>query len=170
MHGSTTIGALLHEEHLHTIATLQRLEEFLGSQTSRKLPDLGRPEVKAVLESLSKELAPEVEIHYGFEEGHLFPLLANAGQAGMVHLLTSEHRALLPLAKGLAAMVEAAVAAGQFTAGDWSDFHGQAMDLCEGEVFHIQKEEMGLLAAISAFVDAAEDERLAAIYGKLSPR
>ena len=88
----------------------------------------------------------------------------------MVNLLTAEHRAILPLAGGLAETAKAAIAAGAFAAADWADFHGQAMELCEGEVFHIQKEEMGLLAAIDAFVDRDTDERLAAMYRKLTPQ
>lgn len=170
MYGSTAIGGLLHAEHLHTIETLQRLEEFLGVQTARKSPDLTRPEVKAVLTALTGELAPEVHYHFGFEEENLFPLLANAGQWGMVNLLTSEHRAILPLATGLAESAAGALAAGRFSDEDWADFHDRAMELCEAEVFHIQKEEMGLLAAIASFVDAATDERLAEAYRKLTPR
>jgi len=170
MYGSTAIGALLHEEHLHTIEILQRLEEFLTSQSPKRPPDVSRAEVQAVLASLIDGLAPEVHYHFGFEEENLFPLLAKSGQVGMVSLLTAEHRAILPLAGGLAETARAAIAAGAFAAQDWADFHGQAMELCEGEVFHIQKEEMGLLAAIDAFVDRDTDERLAAMYRKLSPQ
>ena len=43
-------------------------------------------------------------------------------------------------------------------------FRDTGGELVEREIFHIQKEEMGLLAAISALLDEAEDTALAETY------
>jgi hypothetical protein len=43
-------------------------------------------------------------------------------------------------------------------------FRDAGAELVEREIFHIQKEEMGLLAAISALVDRDTDARLAETY------
>ncbi|MEW5728037.1 MAG: hemerythrin domain-containing protein, partial [Pseudomonadota bacterium] len=51
-----------------------------------------------------------------------------------------------------------------FDDASWRDFADAAHELVEREIFHIQKEEMGLLAAISALVDPATDQRLAEAY------
>ena len=163
MFDRSQIGSLLHEEHLHTIGTLQRLEDYLSRQTSKRPPDPSQTDVRTVLESLLG-LAAEVERHFGFEENQLFPLLSKSGEVGMVALLTEEHAIIRPLSAGLADQAKEAIASGAFAADRWKDFHGRAMELCEREVFHIQKEEMGLLAAISMLVDPEDDARLAELY------
>ncbi|HTH15944.1 MAG TPA: hemerythrin domain-containing protein, partial [Magnetospirillum sp.] len=89
------IGALLHEDHMATIETLQALEEFLGRNRSAPKPD---GEVSAFLLRLAKTLREEVESHFGFEEGHLFPVFTQRGETGIVMMLTHEHRTILPLA------------------------------------------------------------------------
>jgi hemerythrin-like domain-containing protein len=163
----TQTAALLHEEHLRTIQALQRLESYLLNQTSRRQPDLAKPEVRAVLEGLLLDVAAEVERHFGFEENHLFPVLAQRGEGGIAAFLTEEHGTILPLAQELATAARAAIAAGGFTAEAWKSFHRSGVELCEREVFHIQKEEMGLLAAIGMYVDAETDATLAARYREL---
>ncbi len=165
MFSQTQIGALLHEEHLQTIGALQRLEEFLAKQGSKRQPDAAQPEVRKLLEAMLA-LAAEVDRHYGFEEEHLFTLLSNAGEVGMVGLLTDEHAVIKPLAGELAGQARTALQTG-FSAETWRVFHGQGMELCEREIFHIQKEEMGLLAAISMLVEPDEDARLAELYRNL---
>ncbi|HIJ38880.1 MAG TPA: hemerythrin domain-containing protein [Rhodospirillaceae bacterium] len=161
------IASLLHEEHVQTISALQRLEEFLMGQGGKRPPELKRPENREVVGGITAGIAAEVQRHFGFEETYLFPLLAEQGQMGMVGMLAGEHQVILPLASGLARRAEAAINAGAFTETDWAAFHGDGLDLCEREIFHIQKEEMGLLGAIAAFVDNESDERLSALYSQM---
>ncbi|MCR6631072.1 MAG: hemerythrin domain-containing protein [Magnetospirillum sp.] len=153
-------GALLHEDHMATIETLQALEEFLGRH--RSLPAVNE-EAAAFLMRLSKTLREEVESHFGFEENHLFPVFTERGETGIVMMLTYEHRAILPLAVQVAELAAAAAKDG-FDEQGWRDFRDAGAELVEREIFHIQKEEMGLLAAISALVDRETDARLAETY------
>jgi hemerythrin-like domain-containing protein len=154
------IGGLLHEDHMTTIETLQGLEEFLGR--NRKAPAVDA-DVKALLTGLAATLREEVEKHFGFEENHLFPLFVQKGETGIVMMLTHEHRSILPLASQVADLATEAAAAG-FTEQTWRDFADAGAELVEREIFHIQKEEMGLLAAISALLDPEVDARLAVTY------
>lgn len=157
----TQTGALLHEDHMATIEMLQKLEEFLGR--NRAAP-AAAGEVKDFLQGLARTLREEVESHFGFEEGHLFPVFTQRGETGIVMMLTMEHRTILPLAVQVADLAAAAAEAGRFDDQSWRDFKDSGAELVEREIFHIQKEEMGLLAAISALVDRETDAQLAETY------
>lgn len=157
----TQTGALLHEDHMATIASLQQLEEFLGR--NRKPPAVDAT-VAGFLRDLSNTLRSEVESHFGFEENHLFPEFTSRGETGIVMMLTMEHRTILPLAVQVAELAAQAAEAGAFAEQAWRDFADCGAELVEREIFHVQKEEMGLLAAISALLDADADARLAEIY------
>ena len=167
MFSQTQIGTLLHEEHLQTINALQRIHDFLDRQTAKRPPDLAQPETRKVLDGVLRGVAAEVERHFGFEEAELFPLLSQQGEVGIVYMLTEEHGVIRPLVLELAKDSLAALNGGGFTAEGWKDFHQRGMELCEREIFHIQKEEMGLLAAIAALVDRDTDGQLAELYRKL---
>lgn len=156
----TQIGALLHEDHMATIEMLQALEEYLGRH--RKVPEVD-DDGRAFLTRLSATLREEVEKHFGFEEGHLFPVFTARGETGIVMMLTHEHRTILPLAVQVADLAAQAAENG-FAEQAWRDFRDCGAELVEREIFHVQKEEMGLLSAISALVDPDTDSRLAEIY------
>lgn len=157
----TRIGALLHEDHMETVQMLQALEELVGTRS--KGPPAVDEAMKARLTGIESTIRAEVEKHFGFEEGHLFPVFTALGESGIVIMLTHEHRAILPLALQVADLAAAAVQGG-FDAQGWQDFRDAASELVERELFHIQKEEMGLLSAISALVDPETDARLAETY------
>lgn len=157
----TQTGALLHEDHMATIESLQRLEEFLGR--NRKPPVLD-DNATAFLRDLAKTLRSEVESHFGFEENHLFPEFTKRGETGIVMMLTMEHRTILPLAVQVAELAAEAAAANAFAEQAWRDFADSGAELVEREIFHVQKEEMGLLSAISALLDPEADARLAETY------
>ena len=156
----TQTGALLHQAHMTTIEALQNLDEFLGS--NRKPPQMDAA-VASQLKLLSKTLRSEVENHFSFEENHLFTVFIAQGETGIVTMLTHEHRSILPLALQVADLAVAA-AEGGFTDESWGEFKDAGAELIEREIFHIQKEEMGLLAAISALVDPETDAALAETY------
>lgn len=160
----TETGSLLHRDHMSTIETLQALDAFLGAH--RKAPAM-TAEIGDFLRNLAKTLRDEVERHFGFEENHLFPVFVERGETGIVMMLTQEHRAILPLATQVAELAFNAATEG-FAEADWQDFREAGAELAEREIFHVQKEEMGLLAAISALVDPAVDARLAQAYRALA--
>jgi hemerythrin-like domain-containing protein len=168
MFGNTKIGTLLHEEHVRTLRALQALEEFLLKQGSKRVPNLAEESVRDMLEHLLSDVAAEVERHFGFEEGFLFPVLTSRGEGGISAFLTEEHASILPLAKELAETARQAMGGQGFTPEQWKEFHHRGVELCEREMFHIQKEEMGLLAAISMFVSPEDDSELAAKYQELT--
>lgn len=153
-------GALLHEDHMETVAMLQTLEELVGRHRAPPAVDGATRDALATME---KTIRQEVEKHFSFEENHLFPVFTAQGETGIVMMLTHEHRSILPLALQVADLAAKALADG-FDDASWRDFADAARELVEREIFHIQKEEMGLLAAISALVDPATDQRLAEAY------
>jgi len=159
----TKLGTLLHKDHMHTIETLQGLEEFLHAHRKPPPPDGA---LEALLNSLKDTLRAEVQKHFGFEEDHLFTVFTARGETGIVMMLTQEHRAILPLALEVADAAELAVTKG-FDDGSWRAFKDSAEELIEREIFHIQKEEMGLLSAIAAVIDPATDAKLAETYVKV---
>lgn len=163
----TETGALLHNDHVATIQALQSLEGFLVRQTSKRPPNTADAGVRKALQSLIDTVVNEVDRHFGFEEQHLFPLLAEKGEGGIGEFLKQEHATILPLATDLAEAARAALDTG-FEPDGWRRFHAAGLELVEREVFHIQKEEMGLLAAISMLVDAESDRRLAETYRNLA--
>ncbi|HYG87570.1 MAG TPA: hemerythrin domain-containing protein [Azospirillum sp.] len=166
LHMNSRIGQLLHADHLTTLGTLQGLEELLVRQGAQA-PDLKRAEVRDSLEKLVGVVKGEVGRHFGFEENHLFPVLAEAGQVGMTMLLISEHRVILPVAEAAAKLAEEALVAGAFTPEAWAEFREAGMEFCERELFHIQKEEMGLLAAVAALIEPEADAALAETFERL---
>lgn len=160
MFAQTQIGSLLHEDHMATIQTLQQVEALI--RANRKAPAMDDA-LRAQLTALSNTLRREVESHFGFEENHLFPVFVELGEMGIVTMLTHEHRTILPLASQVADLAAAAAANG-FDDDGWKDFADAGSELVEREIFHIQKEEMGLLAAISALVGPDMDAKLAETY------
>lgn len=162
----TQTGALLHNDHVATIQSLQSLEGFLVRQTPNRVPDVNDASVRKVLDSVIATVENEVGRHFGFEEEHLFPLLADRGEEGIGEFLKQEHETILPLANELAEAARKGIAEG-FTEAAWRSFHASGLELVEREIFHIQKEEMGLLAAISMLVDPKSDMELAEIYQSL---
>ncbi|WP_404385520.1 hemerythrin domain-containing protein [Caenispirillum salinarum] len=160
--GATRIGQALHTEHMRTMEQLDALESLIAS---RRPP---APEAAtATLEGIARALDEDVTRHFAFEEEHLFPRLHDAGAGFMVDMLTGEHAEIRPLAESLRDACRA-LAAGGFDANLWESFRADARDLIDRETFHIQKEEMGLLAALSQVLDAAEDGDLADRHAALT--
>lgn len=122
----TQTGSLLHQDHMATIETLQRLEEFLGRH---RAPPIVDDDTRASLSALAATLRQEVEKHFGFEENHLFPEFTRRGETGIVMMLTMEHRTILPLATQVAELAEAAAAAGAFAEQQWRDFKDAGAEL-----------------------------------------
>ena len=165
---TSAIGQALHNDHVGTLATLQSVDMLLRRR-SNVVPDLADPQERDAFTQFVDTVDREVGRHFAFEEGELFPLLAAAGQSGMVAMLTMEHRDILPVAQEAARLAATALADGKFEAADWKAFRELAAEFLERELFHIQKEEMGLLAAVGALIPADVDQRLAAAYRESNP-
>lgn len=163
MQYSRRVSQILHDEHLATIAMLERLEQALGSHRGAAPPDANDPKFAKLLADLAAETQKEIAHHFRFEEGHLFPKLAEAGEADIGDFLTSEHEAIRAVAGPLLGLVREVQARG-FTSASWNDFRAAAGELIERVIFHIQKEEMGLLAALEHFIDPEADAELASAY------
>lgn len=166
-HVLSQTGTLLHEDHVNTLAALENLEELLRKKSPKKVPEGSDPDLRAVLTEIRGVTCREVGRHFGFEEEHLFPVLTQAGQIGMVMLLKGEHEAILPVANALNTLANTLLEAWEVTPEQWQEFHALGSEMVERESFHIQKEEMGLLAAINALIDPDTDSRLAEIFRNL---
>jgi hemerythrin-like domain-containing protein len=151
---------MLHDEHLRTIAALERLEAALvGSGT--KVPAEG------AMDEAERAIAPiiegEVGPHFRFEEDELFPRLAEAGDGSIGELLAEEHEAILPLAARVLEQLRTARTDG-FDRETWEAFRRDGLELVERMIAHIQKEEMALLMTLDGLLDEAADAELALSY------
>ncbi len=162
----THVARSLHDEHMATLALLARLEALLGRHGPAMEPDAAAAPVAALLRELARAVALELGPHFTFEESHLFPLLADSGAQEMVALLTAEHAELLPSARRLAELAHQGQAQG-FGPARWAEFHALGATLAGALAAHVEKEEMGLLPALDALLDAETDGRLAMEYAAL---
>lgn len=158
--GTTRTGNALYGEHQSTLRTLDDIDALIRG----RCPDLGNADVQARLASVAQVLEDDVTSHFQFEEEHLFPILEKAGAGGMVAMLLGEHSTIRPLAEEVRRLALDAIDTGAFTATAWTQFRQAAAELVEREVFHVQKENMGLLAALAQVLDADQDAALAAAH------
>lgn len=165
---TTQIGRLLHEDHERCLTAVQNLEALLTRQGPGKPADVTDPKARSVLVEAKGVLAQETATHFAFEEDHLFPLLAEVGEQQMVLTLVSEHEAIGPVAEDLVRLIADALKAGAFTREEWTEVHALGLELAERQIFHIQKEEMGLLAGIGMMLESDVDSRLAETYRAMS--
>ena len=150
----------LHEDHVATLAVLDRLEALLGRHRKSQPPQHANAGNAQLLKELSRTIDTEIGPHFAFEEDSVFPLLAAAGDREMGAFLIDEHQAILPLAQRLVEIANSARDAG-FAVEAWAEFHAVGGELIERLVSHIQKEEMGLLPALDDLLDEEADGRLA---------
>jgi hemerythrin-like domain-containing protein len=156
----THVARALHDEHQATRALLARLEALLGQHGPAAVPDAAAAPVATLLRDLARAVALEIGPHFAFEEIHLFSLLADAGAAEMVALLSAEHTAMTPYTQRLAELARQGQRAG-FDAVSWAAFHAAGAALAGSLAAHVEKEEMGLLPALDALLDVETDGRLA---------
>jgi hemerythrin-like domain-containing protein len=160
------IARLLHEEHVNTLAVLDRFETAL--RANRKAPPAvpsGDPDFSRALREMRGLVTDEVGRHFDFEEQELFPRLAQFGDAAMGELLSEEHRTLLDAGGRLATDCDDLLD-GAFDAAAWKRFQRDAMVFVETMTGHIQKEEMGLLMALEAMLDPETDQELTMAYSE----
>lgn len=156
----THIARSLHHEHTATGALLARLETLLGRHGPAAPPNAADSAVASLLRVLAHAVMADLQPHFAFEETHLFPLLAESGATEMAALLTEEHARLLPCAHTLAECARLGESRG-FDPATWAAFHAAGGALAGPLAAHIEKEEVGLLAALDDLLDPETDGRLA---------
>lgn len=157
------ITRTLHEEHLSTIALINRLEERIMAHRPGDPPSAAEAEMGKLLRDIAASVEAEIKSHFAFEEGSLFPLLEAAGDAGIGELLTEEHHLLLPIGAELVGLSRAALKDG-FSAEGWAEFRRLSSEFAERMIAHIQKEEMGLLPILDDIIDEDQDAELSTAY------
>lgn len=158
-----SISRVLHQDHLETIALLNRLENGLLRGRPGALPDVSNLEVAKLLRDIAASASAEVSGHFAFEENQLFPRLEAMGDASIGELLAEEHAILLPIAARLAELAGLAGQGGA-SAEDWAEFRRLGGEYVERMISHIQKEEMGLLPVLDDVIDEDEDMELTSLY------
>ncbi|MDP2619639.1 MAG: hemerythrin domain-containing protein [Hyphomicrobiales bacterium] len=157
------ITRTLHDEHLATIALINRMEDRIVAHRPGNPPDAADPEVAKLLRDIASSVEAEIKSHFAFEEGSLFPRLEERGDGGIGELLTEEHRVVLPIGERLVALARAARENG-FNAESWAEFRRLAGEFVERMIAHIQKEEMGLLPVLDDIIDEDQDAELSTAY------
>jgi hemerythrin-like domain-containing protein len=165
MGGGREITRRIHDEHVATIALIDRLERLLARAKPASPPAADDPEGARVFGALDKNLALEIGRHFDFEQNRLFPLLAGGGDSDIAMLLTDEHDGIRDVARRMNELLKVGRAAG-FAPLGWSEFHRLAREYVERQISHIQKEEMALLPMLDDALDDEADARLAEIYAK----
>ena len=159
MTGPSVLGQTLHEEHRQTLEVMNALEnKMLGTTASRPF-DPSDNDDRRQLQDIVAVVDRDTGSHFRFEEEVLFPIFEEAGAGDMTQMLIQEHEAIRTLGSKLRLLAEGALESG-FDEASWSAFRNAAMDLTASVMFHIQKEEMGLVSRLSFFIDPETDAEL----------
>ncbi len=160
------IGVLLHAEHLETLAIANALEvRIMGAEKNHPLGPTASAD-RTFLDQLVAAIDGAICRHYRFEEETLFPLLQTAGLQDVTAMLTGEHETILTMADELRALAKSAAGA-PLDGRQWTRFRETAMDFIHAVMFHIQKEEMGVVRSLSLMLGTAASAELAARYRAL---
>ena len=164
---SSEVGRILHQEHLDTLAAMNTLEEIIDSRFRDRPLDVSREPIRQQLGQLIAVIDHDIDRHFRFEEQHLFPVLDHAGFGEMTEMLIQEHNAIRPLAERLR-LIAARALQDAFDKATWREFRETGMDLVPSVIFHIQKEEMGVIRGLDVLLDPATDKELAEPYAGLA--
>ncbi len=157
------IDTLLHEEHVATLDLINELEVRLGTGkwNSRLVPSV--PADKAQLEKLLALMDSEVRHHLPIEEGELFPRLDELGFEDITAMLFAEHEEIRALINSLRLLTLEALDK-DFGTESWKQFCSQLSDLAGLIIFHIQKEEMGVISRLRMLLGAEACQEMATTY------
>lgn len=158
------VAALLHQEHLDTLSVINELEARL-SGAGAKSPIDGRHAADATLvNAMTAMIANDRDRHFPFEEERLFPALEPFGFGEITAMLRDEHDVIRRLGDEVQGLADRAVL-GPLDASAWKTFRALVVDLINIEMFHIQKEEMGLISRLPLLLDPATSAALGNDYG-----
>ena len=157
------IDKMLHEEHVAAMDIINKLEVRLGNGKWGRRLDCSVAADKGLMEELIAMMDGEVSLHLPFEEKELFPRLDELGFEDVTNMLFDEHEAIRSLIKTIRPLVAEALANG-FKEDKWSIFYGQLADFASLVIFHIQKEEMGVISRLTMLLGTEECQKLASTY------
>ncbi len=163
------VDKLLHEEHVATLDIVNKLEVRIGTGKWDRRLDASKATDKLLLEELLAMMDTEVHHHIPFEEKELFPRLDEFGFEDVTNMLFDEHEAIRSLVSSLRPLTADALATG-FAADKWTIFYGLLADLASLVIFHIQKEEMGVISRLPMLLGQEGCQELAARYGGILNR
>ncbi|HUT49806.1 MAG TPA: hemerythrin domain-containing protein [Alphaproteobacteria bacterium] len=162
MEHSRSVSRIMHEEHMAVVALLERLERFIAGNRAAP-PDTDDPATARLLGALTAAIQGEIKNHFAFEEAEIFPRLDEGGPSGMTSILMEEHGVIAPAGERIAEIARAARTDG-FSEASWREFCQTGLDFAERLTSHIDKEEMGLIAAIESVLDEETDLALTSSY------
>ncbi len=157
---SNRISQKLHDEHMATLALLERLERFVANKDPPKTVDIGR---RTLLIDLAGAFESEIWHHFAFEEKYLFDYLVTSGDAELAQHLTSEHRQIRDIGERAIAMARAAVTS-EFSPSAWREFRLLAQQLIEQLTAHVQKEEGVLVPLLQDSMESDTEGQLYMTY------
>ncbi len=157
---SNRVCQKLHDEHMATLALLEKLERFV---VNNKPPEATDSAARTLLIDLTVAFENEIWRHFGFEEKHLFDYFAQSGDSEMGPLLTAEHVQIKCLGARIITMARAAAASG-FTPSAWNEFRPPARQLAEQLATHAQKEEGVLIPLLQDSMESETEEQLYTAY------
>ena len=157
---SNRVSQKLHDEHMATLALLERLGRFVATKEAPKTVDI---DTRTFLIDLAAAFDSEIWHHFAFEEKYLFEYLIESGDTELAQHLTTEHEQIRDIGGRTIAMARAA-AISPFSPAAWREFGLLAQQLIDQLSAHVQKEEMALLPAIEDAMDAETEVRLLTEY------
>ena len=146
----------LHDEHMATLALLERLERFAANNAP---PPANDPGTRTLLVDLATAFETEVWRHFAFEEEYLFGYFDESGDTEMARHLTDEHGQIRDVGAPLIAMARAAAKSG-FSPAAWNEFRPLARQMVEQLSTHAQKEEGVMIPLLQDAMDGETEERL----------
>ena len=157
---SNRVCQKLHDEHMATLAVLERLERLAANNSP---PAAADPSVRTLLIDLAVAFENEIWRHFAFEEKYLFDYFTRSGDTEMARHLTAEHGQIRDVGARVIARARAAAASG-FSPPAWNEFRPLARQLVEQLSTHAQKEEGVLIPLLQDAMESDTEERLYAAY------
>ncbi len=102
---SNRVSQKLHDEHMATLALLERLGRFVASKEAPKTVDI---DTRIFLIDLAAAFESEIWHHFAFEEKYLFEYLVKSGDTELAQHLTTEHEQIRDIGGRTVAMARAA--------------------------------------------------------------
>lgn len=157
---SNRVSQKLHEEHMATLALLERLERFVAKKEPPEMVDIG---ARTLLVDLVGAFESEIWHHFTFEEKYLFGYFAMSGDAEMAQHLTTEHEQIRNLGERTIALARAA-ASSAFLPSTWREFRPLARQLVEQLTAHVHKEEGVFVPLLQDCMESGTEEELYLAY------
>ena len=157
---SNRVSQKLHDEHMATLALLERLGRFVANKEPAKTVDIG---TRTFLIDLATAFESEIWRHFAFEEKYLFDYLVKSGNAELAQHLATEHEQIRDIGERTIAMARAA-ALSPFSPSAWREFGQFSRQLIEQLTAHVQQEEGVLVPLLQDCMESDTEEQLYMVY------